>query len=351
MRLPMKTLMLLLLAAALAATGCERAQKTSRIAEVAAYTGADREQRLIEGAKKEGQVSVYSSLTVEDLTALAEDFEKKHGIKVNYWRASSEKVVQRFITESRGERHDADVIETNGPEMEALHREKLLQPLTSPYQQDLIPAAIQPHKEWAGTRLNLFVQIYNTQLVKKEELPKSFEDLRHPRWKGRLGIEAEDYDWFAGVVTGLGEDKGLKLFREIVDRNGMSVRKGHTLLAGLVASREVPYALTVYIHNAEKLKKKNAPVDWHIIPPAIARANGIAVSNRAPHPHAAILFYDYMLSEGQKILYKGQYVTTNKKIDSAMAKLPMKFVEPALILDESAKWQKLYEGIVTRPAK
>jgi len=344
--------LLLVLAALFASSGCERGKKkTASITEVMAYSGPDRQQRLIEGAKKEGQLTLYSSLVVEDLTAIKEDFEKKYGVKVEFWRASSEKVVQRLVTEARGARFDADVIETNGPELEALHREKLLQPMESPYFKDLIPQAVLPHKEWVGTRLNLFVQIYNTKLVKKADLPKSYEDFLNPKWKGRLGIEAEDYDWFAGVVTELGEEKGLALFREIVRKNGLSVRKGHTLLAGLVASGEVPYGLTVYIHNAEKLKQKGAPADWHTVPPAIVRANGIAVAKNPPHPHAAVLFYDYMLSDGQQILRKGQYVPSTTKIESGIGNIKMKFLDPAVILDESSKWEKLYNEIVTRQAK
>src|SRR3954470_6290071 len=171
-------------------------------------------------AKKEGEVAVYTSLISEDLTALSQAFEKKYGIKVKGWRAGSEKVLQRALTEARANRQEADVIETNGPELEALYREKTLQPLKSAHIPDLMPQAIRPHGQWIGTRINLFVQSYNTNLVKKEEVPKSFAELANPRWKGRLGIEAEDEDWFAMVVKELGEEKGLALFREIARTNG-----------------------------------------------------------------------------------------------------------------------------------
>ncbi len=329
----------------------ESNRTASAITDIALYEGADRQQRLIEGAKKEGELDLYSSLTVEDLTMIAAAFEKKYGVKVKFWRASSEKVVQRTIAEAQGGRFDFNMVETNGPELESLHREKLLQQVKSPYLSDLIPQSIMPHKEWVGTRLNMFVQIYNTNLVKKEELPKTYQDLLNPRWKGRLGIEAEDMDWFAGVIQVLGEEKGLKLFRDIAANNGISVRKGHTLLAGLVASGEVPFALAVYIHNAEKLKKKGAPVDWYTIPPAIIRANGMGVSRKPPHPNAAVLFYDYMLSDGQKLLFKGEYLPSSKKIDTGLGKLRLKFVDPAVILDESDKWEKLYAEIITKQSK
>ena len=324
------------------------AQPDKSVATLALYEGPDREQLLVRGARLEGALTVYTSLTVEDITELAATFEKKYGIKVKFWRAGSEKVVQRLVTEARAGRFDFDVVETNGPELEALHREQLLQKAYSPHFADLIPQAIPSHHAWVGTRLNMFVQIYNTKLVKKEDFPKSYQDLLDPKWKGRLGIEAEDVDWFCTVVKELGEEKGLKLFRDIVATNGLSVRKGHTLLAGLVASGEVPLGLTVYNHNADKLKKKGAPVDWDVIQPAIIRANGMALSRRPAHPNAAVLFYDFMLSDGQKILAKNQYLTARRNAGSILDKMQLKFVDVINVLDESAKWEKLYAEIITR---
>jgi iron(III) transport system substrate-binding protein len=198
----------------------------------------------------------------------------------------------------------------------------------------------------------MFVHAYNTRLVKKEELPKSYAELAHPRWKGRLGIEAEDDDWFAMVVKELGEAEGLRVFREIARINGFSVRRGHTLLAGLVASGEVPFALTVYNHGAEKMKQRGAPLEWFAIAPAIGRANGIGIVRAPPHPHAAALFADFVLSpEGQAILEKGGYVPANLRLAHSAQKLPLRFVDPALVLDESDKWKKLWAEIVLGSAK
>src|SRR6266540_4149681 len=225
-------------------------------ADVGLYAGPDRLQKLIEGAKKEGELNIYTSAQSDDMGALVGAYEKKYAVKVNVWRASSEKVLQRAVAEARANRNTVDIVETNGPEMESLHREKVLQQVKSPHHADLIAPAIRPHGEWVGTRLNVFVQAYNTKAVKKEELPKTWEDLLDPKWKGRLGIEQEDSDWLAGMFDEIGEAKGTKLFKEIVARNGMSVRKGHTLLAQLVVSGEVPLALTVYNYKAEQFKGK-----------------------------------------------------------------------------------------------
>ncbi len=328
------------------------AQAADPSAQIVTTERADREQFLARGAKQEGEVVVYTSLISEDLTALSAAFEKKYGVKVKGWRAGSEKVLQRAVTEARANRNDADVIETNGPELEAIYREKVFQPLKSPHLKDLMPQALRPHGQWVGTRINMFVQSYNTTLVKKEELPRTYADLTNPRWKGRLGIEAEDEDWFAMVVKGLGEEAGLRTFREIAKVNGFSVRKGHTLLAGLVASGEIAFALTTYSHGAEKMKQKGAPVEWFAIEPAIGRANGIGVTRKPAHPHAAALFVDFVLSpEGQAILEKGGYVPANLRVGNPAQKLPLKFVDPALILDEEAKWKKLYSEIVLGSTK
>jgi iron(III) transport system substrate-binding protein len=338
-------------AAVLAATaGAALAQNAGSL-QAATYTGADRQQRLVDAARKEGELMVYTSAPVDDMAVLTAAFEKKYGVKVKVWRAGSEKVLQRAVTEARANRFDADVIETNGPELESLHREKILQEVKSPYLADLIPAAILPHHEWVGTRLNIFALAYNTGRVKKAELPKTYQDLLNPKWKGRLGIEAEDLDWFAGVVTEMGEAKGIKLFRDIVATNGLSVRKGHTLLTNLVVSGEVPMALTVYNYKAEQMKNKGAPIDWFTIAPAIARPNGVAVTKRAPHPNAAVLFFDFMISDAQALLLARDYVPTSKKIDTKLNKMPIKFVDPRVVLDENDKWSKLYEDIITKQAR
>ena len=319
---------------------------------LANFEGTDRQQRLINGAKKEGTLNLYTSLTVEDMTVLNAAFEKATGIKVRMWRASCDKVLQRVLAEHKAGRAEVDIIECNAPPLEAMHREGVLQSVRSPWQSELIAAAVPAHREWVGTRLNVFVQAYNTKLVKKEELPKTYADLLHPRWKGRLSIEATDDDWFASVVRGLGEEKGLQLFRDIVAQNGLSVRRGHTLLTNLVASGEVPFALTVYNFTAEQVKQKGAPLDWFVLSPAVARANGVALARRSPHPHAALLYYDFMIGdEGQQILLKRDFVPTSRKIDTPLNRGPLVIIDAKLVLDESEKWAKLYNDIIVKQTK
>lgn len=320
-------------------------------AELALYQGPDREQRLIEGAKKEGGLMLYTSFSTNDLGAFIGPFEKKYGIKVTSWRSSSENVLQRAVTEARARRFEVDAFETNGPELEAMHREQLLQEARSPHFAALVPNAVRPHREWVTTRFNLFVAAYNTSLVKKEELPKAWADLAHPRWKGRLGIEAYDHDWFASVVSGLGEAPGLKLFREIVAANGISVRKGHTLLSNLVVSGEIPLALTVYYYRPVQLKGKGAPIDWFTLEPTVARPNGVAIARRAPRPHAAVLFYDFMLNHAQEIMVSRDFIPSSARVLDTLKDVPrFTLIDPGMMLDEGDKWTKLYEDIIVKPA-
>src|SRR5262249_15437254 len=153
-----------------------------------------------------------------DIGALGAAFEAKYGVKLKLWRGSSEDILQRGVIEARGGRFDADVFETGATAMESLHRETLLQPIDPPAAAALMPQALQPHHEWIGTRYNIFVAAYNTALVDKSALPQSYEDLADRKWSGKLGIEADDSDWFGAVVEALGEQRGLALFRDIVIR-------------------------------------------------------------------------------------------------------------------------------------
>jgi len=317
-------------------------------ATLSALKGPERLQRLVEGAKKEGLVSIYTSMPVDDITALTSAFEQKYGVKSKVWRSGSEKILQRGLLEAKASRYEVDVFETNGPEMEVLSREKILQQSNAPGLADLIPQAIPPHREWIATRLNIFTCAYNTKLVRKEDLPKTYADLLDPKWKGKLAVEAEDSDWLAETVLKMGEEKGIALFKEIAKRNGVSVRKGHTLLANLVASGEVPLGLTLYNYKIEQMKNSGAPVDWFSLDPTVARPNGNGVARNAPHPHAALLFQDFELTDGQVILGKRDFIPTSTKVPSNLNKMPLTFANPKTTLDDGQKWNKIYDEIFSR---
>jgi iron(III) transport system substrate-binding protein len=325
------------------------------LAEIASYAGPDRTARLIDGAKKEGAVSIYTSATVEDAAALTAAFQGKYGVKFTVWRSSSEDILQRAVVEARGGRFDVDVLETGSTAMESLHRERLLQQVSSPAFAGLMPQAIRPHRDWIGTRYNIFVAAYNTRLVRKDELPQGYADLADRKWKDKLGIEADDSDWFGAVVDALGEQRGLTLFRDIVAANGISVRKGHSLLVNLVVSGEVPLALSTYLYRVAQLKRRGAPIDWLPIAPVVARFEGVGVARRAPHPYAAMLYLDFMLTDAQQILAGRDFLPASVAVKPLPANVPPKdlalsFLDPAEALDQNRKWSKYYRDIVTRPA-
>jgi iron(III) transport system substrate-binding protein len=315
------------------------------LAELATYAGPDRTQRLIEGARKENALTVYSSMTVADMGALISAFQAKYGVKAQHWRGSSEDIRNRAAREYAAGRYEADLAETAGSDMEAMVREQLLQRIMTPISAELIPQATPAHGQWISTRLSVFAAAYNTTVIKRADAPKTYEDLLHPRFRGKLGIEAEDANWFMSVVGVMGEQKGLKLFRDIVAANGISVRKGHTLLTNLVPTGEVPLALTNYSYRVEQLKNEGAPVEIVYLPPVVAFPTGAGMFRRAPHPHAALLFVDFMLTDGQKILAGREAVPTNAKVRPAPAGLI--FVDLPRFLDEGEKWTKLFRETFT----
>ena len=331
--------------------------QAGRVAEIADYQGADREQRLIEGAKREKELTFYASIPTDDITVLVAAFDKKYGVKVKVWRADSEGFLQRILGEARARRYEVDIVAGSTSALEPLYRENLLQEVKSPNLADIIPEAIAPHRQWAAIYLNTIVQAYNTNLIRKDDLPRSFHDLVRPEWKGKLGIEAEDFDWFAQVVTEMGQAPGssetaaLRLFREIVNENGISVRKGHSLLTNLVAAGEVPLALTVYGFLAEQAKLKGAPLHWFVLPPAVARATAQGLARNAPHPNAAVLFFDFLLGEGQQILASRQFVTVSRKIDTPFDRSQFKIIDSAMMLDQARKWQDIYQRTIIGPSR
>ena len=296
------------------------------------------------GAPHEGTLTLYTTIAEKDLPTLIQPFEAKHGITVNVWRAGTDRLLQRTMGEAAAGRNDVDVIHFGSPEMEALAREQILAPVDSPAHADLQPGSVPAHKQWAATLLSVWVQAYNTKLLKPEDLPKSYADLLDPKWKGKLGIEAKDQDWFASVVDVMGGgEKGLKYFQDMVATNGMSVRLGHTLMTNMVVSGEVPLGLTVYNYMPEQQKKKGAPIDWFALEPAIARSNAVGIARNAPHPNAARLFYDYLLGvEAQQHFVSMDYVPSNTKVRSPLEGVKILQVDPVRTLDEAGKWTGLF---------
>ena len=304
---------------------------------------------LASPAWAQDSLTLYTSLHEQNLPLFIAAFEKKHGTRVNAWRSGSDKVLVRTVTEAQGGRHDVDVVFTGSGELEALHREKLLAPIKSSSHENLAAAGMPAHREWAPVFLNVWIQEYNTKAVRKAELPKTYDDLRDPRWKGRLGIEAGNDDWFGKLLTEMGEQKGLDLFRAIVATNGISVRKGHSLLGNLVLSGEVPFAITMHSNVAELAKKQGKPVDWVALEPVVARANSIGVMRKAPHARAGQLFYEFLLSdEGQRLFASFEYIPASRNVASPLKGVKLHIIDPGVALDQSEKWAKLYDDVIIK---
>ena len=309
------------------------------------YKGADRDKRLLDGARKEKHAVVYTSLNTKDSIPIVQAFEKKYGVKIELWRSSSEKVLQRALTEHRAGRFAVDGFELNGPELEALYREGLLEEFWSPQFVNIPPQGFAKHRHYVADRFNFFTIAYNTRLVKPDEVPNSYEDLLHPRWVGKLGIEASDTDWFGSIVKHMGEAKGLEFFRKLAQMKPQ-MRTGHTLMAELVSSGEIPIAATIYNHNAERLAVNGAPIKWKALNPTFGRPNGVAVAKRAERPHAALLFIDFMLSlEGQRLIKERNRVPASNKVDSNLNDFPYQMIDPVVVMDEAEKWEKIWSQL------
>ena len=346
----MKYLAHKLIAAALLVASISGPAQAQDLARLAQYQGADRHERLVEAAKKEGELSVYHVYPALPVVMAA--FTKKYGIKVKAWRSGSEAVLQRVMNEARGGRHEVDLVQNNAPEQEAAYRERLLQEIWSPHHKDLMTGTVARHQGWAGITIDIWTAAYNTASVKKEDLPKTYQDLTDPKWKGRLGIEANNHAWFGALLSELGEEAGARTFNTIMTNNGMSARKGHSVLTQLVASGDIPFALTVYSWNPEQLKAKGAPIEGHAIQPLLAQPSTIAIARRSANPASALLFYDFLLGEGQKILADASFVPTNRLAGSnPFANVPIKFIDPARVLDMQDKWLKQFDDMVVKRSK
>jgi len=339
----------LFLALIAAAAFAAHAQTLESLNTLATTAGADREARLAEGAKKEGTLVFYTTFPPQYADQLLDPFRARYGIKITVWRARSELVLSRVLSEARAGSPGADVITVIATATEAMRREGLLQEVRSPHDAELHASAVPAHRQWVAQLDHVFVHAYNTDKVHKGELPRTWRDLLDPKWKGRLAIEGDDHEWLSSVIEDMGEAEGAAFFRELIAKNGLSVRSGHPLLTNLVASGEVPLALTVYQYSVEQAKKKGSPIDWFVIGPAVSIPNAIAVPKRAQHPHAALLLYDWLLGpDGQRILAEIGYVPTSTKVESPVKGVTLKYLDSAKLVDDQEKSTRRFQQLILK---
>ncbi len=325
--------------------GAQNSEVLSFNEKIYLYQDSDRANWLLEHAKKEGGLTLYTSLSPTEAMPLIKEFEKKYGLHVEIWRALSDGVMQRVLNETKAKRYTVDVVETNGPEMEIMAREKIFDEFYSPSQIDLPPAMIPKHRLWMPDRVNYFVVAFNTLKVKREDLPNHFEGFINPKWNGRLGIEATDAEWLGGLMNALGESRGNAFFKKLAEMKP-DVRKGHILLAQMIASGEIDVGLTIYNANAQSFKQRGAKIDWVAIEPTLARPQGIALSKHAGHPYSALLFADFILSPvAQQIFDSLGRPPANTSVKSNLNNFNYVLTDPALIVDEAEKWTQTWNKL------
>lgn len=253
--------------------------------------------------RKEGKVTIYSSISLEDLALLAKAFEKKYpGIQVQTYRAGKIRLGQRIVTEARAGKHQFDVLLSSAFTTLEMKLQKLLARYESPERAHFRAELRDPEGYWTAAQINTMSVAYNTKLVKKEEVPSHWRDLLNPKWRGRVAINANRPEWYIGLLQMMGQEEGGKYMRSLADMKTIPLESA-TLADELLAAGEYPLFANAAPGNTERIKKKGAPVDW-------ARMNAlptypilVSFSSHARSPNSARLMTDFLLSEdGQKIL-------------------------------------------------
>lgn len=261
-------------------------------------------ERVLEGARKEARLVLYTGMETDEANLFLADFAKKYPfIKTDLFRSSGEKVQTRFLVEHRANTHSADVFQTSIVQVYQLRNLKLLARYASEEAIAYPEGFKDPQGFWTAFYQIPYVIGYNTKLVASKDAPASYEDLLQPRWKGWIALETAEYQWFYHWMQILGRDKGLDFMKKFAGQN-LQMRAGHTLLAQLVGAGEAALATVVYSNRVERMKASGAPIDWvRFKGPTISAINAISIPERAPHPNAARLFVDFVLSkEGQSLL-------------------------------------------------
>lgn len=324
--------------------------KALSAAELALYKGNDREKILLEGAKKEGQLTFYTSNTWV-AGPVSQEFEKKYPfIKANVWRSDSKALLKRLTEEHAAGKYLADVVETSPEYVTLLVRSNLLQDHFSPelgaYDDDAKVKGKSGVLAW--TNREIYISLgYNTKLVSAAEAPKMLKDYLDPKWKGKMSIAGTTTgtQWIGAVSDAMGREFLEKLSAQEINVQNMS----GAALSGLVASGEVPLSPTIFNSNIFTHKQKNAPVEWRPIDPVIAGVGTSGMIANAPHPHAALLFLDYLHSKlGQQVAMKGGLSSARSDIGSLEQKFKKIYMETKYPPEELEKKFNEWEGLMRK---
>jgi iron(III) transport system substrate-binding protein len=347
------------IAFAAVAAGCgssptaERAPATSNTGfekVVAQVKGLSAEQRLDKLAKlseqEGGKLSLYTSLTSDVEDAVASAFEDEYGVDVSVYRSDSETVLKRLSEEHRAKFRGADVVETNGPELFNLNGEGVL----VDYKPAAAPTLVDgsDFEGWTATRFNKFVVSWNTKLIKEGQQPKSWEDLADPRFDGKLALELGDVEWYKTLFewfrkNGKSEAETNKLFEDMA--RGGTIIKGHTVMGELMAAGEAQVEASNYSYLVQQLQDKGAPVAWKpTVEPVVSRPNGVGLVSGAHHPATALLFVEWLLGDGQKVLAQERLDPARKDLATAKGAEEIRVDLPGLIAKQD-EWTDRYEKL------
>jgi iron(III) transport system substrate-binding protein len=261
------------------------------------------EKHLIEGAKKEGKLIWYTNSGLDNVEGFVRDFEQLYPfLKLEYWRGKTRALNDKLLTEARAGVYKADVIKTSAGVLQPLIDANLLAPYNPPVR-SLYPADLKG-RYWTSLMTALRVFGYNTDMVSDQDAPRSWEDLLDPKWKGKIMWDVSSQPEVLTLLLRWGEEKTENYFKQFV-KNEPQIRRGRTVIAQLVAAGELPLAITIYAYNAEELRKQGAGLNWLAQDLTTGLIYPISLAQNAPHPYAAALFYDYLLSKrGQELRVK-----------------------------------------------
>ena len=291
-------------------------------ADIALYKGADRTQRLIEGAKKESKVVLYSAMIVNQaLRPLTDSFNKKYpGVTGEYWRADSRDLMNKVMAEARARALVVDVVES-GAVAPALIQAGVLEAWASPAAAALPKAMVDKDGYWAANRLSYYGLGYNNKLVPKADVPKTYDALLDPKWKGKLTWAHETENggammFISAIRRIMGEAKAEEYLAKLSKQDVINVSGSPRALVDRLIQGEFPMALGIFAHHPLISARDGAPVDTSMLDPVPSNSAEIMLLKNAPHPHAAMLLIDFCLSdEGQAALRQAEYFPANPAVD------------------------------------
>jgi iron(III) transport system substrate-binding protein len=282
---------------------------------VAAWSQAGPNPRLVEAAKKEGEVVYYTTMTLDQSKMVTDRFEKKYGIRAQLFRTGGGPLLNKIFTEARGGRFDWDVVVGRGEMVLPLMERKIITSYRSPEAKYIDEQLVDKEGFWTAYYVNSYVLGWNTKLVKKQDVPKNYDELLNPKWKGgQISLDTEAYGMLEGLKRVWGKEKAVAYFRKLAAQEPV-LKRGNTERVQLTLAGEYPL-IVAYNQTIQRMTSRGAPIDWLPFEPSVTQVNPVLLAAKAPHPNAARLFYDFVLSkEGQEMLRGFQRIPVRKDVE------------------------------------